>query len=134
MPKVTSRRLTIARSVLEAVRTHHFLLRLHLHFQAIYVVDFFANEDWYLRTIDICHDHFGFYLAWGDLVCRRPRHTKLLLGLRLACTQGERIPQGLHGHCAWGLGIARVRSCVKTRMCGTLRICPKALVRDILMR
>ncbi|KAJ1513409.1 hypothetical protein HMI56_002511 [Coelomomyces lativittatus] len=35
---------------------------------AIYVIDFFYNEDWYLRTIDICHDHFGFYLAWGDSV------------------------------------------------------------------
>jgi 7-dehydrocholesterol reductase len=34
----------------------------------IYVVDFFINEDWYLRTIDICHDHFGFYLAWGSIV------------------------------------------------------------------
>jgi hypothetical protein len=22
----------------------------------------------YLRTIDIAHDHFGFYLAWGDVV------------------------------------------------------------------
>ena len=31
-----------------------------------YVVDFFVNEDWYLRTIDICHDHFGYYLAWGS--------------------------------------------------------------------
>jgi len=31
-----------------------------------YVIDFFVNEDWYLRTIDICHDHFGFYLAWGS--------------------------------------------------------------------
>ena len=36
--------------------------------QDIYVVDFFWNEGWYLRTIDIAHDHFGFYLAWGDLV------------------------------------------------------------------
>jgi len=35
---------------------------------AIYVVDFFYHEDWYLRTIDIAHDHFGFYLAWGDSV------------------------------------------------------------------
>ena len=34
---------------------------------AMYVVDFFYKEDWYLRTIDIAHDHFGFYLAWGDL-------------------------------------------------------------------
>jgi 7-dehydrocholesterol reductase len=37
-----------------------------LHF--LYVIDFFINEDWYLRTIDIAHDHFGFYLAWGDSV------------------------------------------------------------------
>jgi len=37
-------------------------------FKNIYVVDFFWNEAWYLKTIDICHDHFGFYLAWGDLV------------------------------------------------------------------
>lgn len=36
---------------------------LLLHF--IYVLDFFVNEDWYLRTIDISHDHFGFYLGWG---------------------------------------------------------------------
>ncbi|KAH8147990.1 uncharacterized protein LAJ45_08092 [Morchella importuna] len=35
---------------------------------AFYVVDFFINEDWYLRTIDICHDHYGFYLAWGSMV------------------------------------------------------------------
>ncbi|CAF9929466.1 hypothetical protein IMSHALPRED_007923 [Imshaugia aleurites] len=34
-----------------------------LHF--LYVLDFFVNEAWYLRTIDIAHDHFGFYLAWG---------------------------------------------------------------------
>jgi 7-dehydrocholesterol reductase len=34
--------------------------------QAVYVADFFFHEDWYLRTIDICHDHFGYYLAWGD--------------------------------------------------------------------
>jgi len=35
---------------------------------AIYILDFFVHEEWYLRTIDIAHDHFGFYLAWGDLV------------------------------------------------------------------
>lgn len=35
-------------------------------FHLIYVVDFFYNEDWYTRTIDISHDHFGFMLAWGD--------------------------------------------------------------------
>ena len=37
---------------------------LHL----IYILDFFYHEDWYLRTIDIAHDHFGFYLSWGDSV------------------------------------------------------------------
>lgn len=31
-------------------------------------LDFFINEDWYTRTVDICHDHYGFYLAWGDSV------------------------------------------------------------------
>lgn len=36
--------------------------------QALYVVDFFVHEDWYLKTIDIAHDHFGFYLSWGDSV------------------------------------------------------------------
>lgn len=35
---------------------------------ALYVLDFFYNEDWYLRTIDIAHDHFGWMLAWGDSV------------------------------------------------------------------
>lgn len=36
--------------------------------QLLYVLDFFAREDWYLRTIDIHHDRFGFFLAWGSLV------------------------------------------------------------------
>jgi 7-dehydrocholesterol reductase len=40
---------------------------LVLMFHATYVVDFFYNEDWYLRTIDIAHDHFGWYLAYGDV-------------------------------------------------------------------
>lgn len=31
----------------------------------LYVGDFFVNEAWYLGTIDIAHDHYGFYLAWG---------------------------------------------------------------------
>ncbi|KAJ3119056.1 hypothetical protein HDU96_003231 [Phlyctochytrium bullatum] len=46
--------------------TNSMLLLNFLH--AVYVLDFFTFEDWYLRTIDICHDHFGFYLAWGDMV------------------------------------------------------------------
>ena len=44
--------------------TNSMLIADILH--TIYVVDFFINEDWYIRTIDICHDHFGFYLAWGS--------------------------------------------------------------------
>ncbi|KAI8903513.1 ergosterol biosynthesis ERG4/ERG24 [Gorgonomyces haynaldii] len=46
--------------------TNSMILLNILH--AVYVLDFFYNEDWYLRTIDICHDHFGYYLAWGDTV------------------------------------------------------------------
>lgn len=46
--------------------TKSILVSTTLHF--LYVIDFFINEDWYLRTIDICHDHFGFYLAWGSVV------------------------------------------------------------------
>jgi len=46
--------------------TNSMILLNFLH--AVYVIDFFYNEDWYLRTIDIAHDHFGFYLSWGDTV------------------------------------------------------------------
>ena len=35
-------------------------------FHFVYVFDFFYNEDWYLRTIDIAHDHFGWYYGMGD--------------------------------------------------------------------
>lgn len=43
------------------------MIVVHL-FHLIYILDFFKHEGWYLRTIDIAHDHFGFYLAWGDTV------------------------------------------------------------------
>jgi len=46
--------------------TNSIVLVTILH--ATYILDFFWNEDWYLRTIDIAHDHFGWYLAWGDTV------------------------------------------------------------------
>jgi 7-dehydrocholesterol reductase len=46
--------------------THSMFIVNILH--AVYIIDFFYNEDWYLRTIDIAHDHFGFMLAWGDPV------------------------------------------------------------------
>jgi 7-dehydrocholesterol reductase len=43
------------------------MLAVHL-LHLTYILDFFYHEGWYLRTIDIAHDHFGFYLAWGDTV------------------------------------------------------------------
>jgi len=46
--------------------TNSILLVTFLHF--LYIVDFFYYEDWYLRTIDMCHDHYGWYLGWGDPV------------------------------------------------------------------
>ncbi|XP_070579698.1 7-dehydrocholesterol reductase-like isoform X1 [Ptychodera flava] len=46
--------------------TNSMILVNILH--AIYVLDYFWNETWYLNTIDICHDHFGWYLGWGDCV------------------------------------------------------------------
>jgi len=33
--------------------------------QTIYILDFYINEDWYPHTMDINHDHFGFYVIWG---------------------------------------------------------------------
>ncbi len=45
--------------------SNSMLLVNYLHM--LYVVDFFWNEAWYLHTIDICHDHFGWYYGFGDL-------------------------------------------------------------------
>lgn len=36
--------------------------------QGLYVLDFFWNENWYLHTLDVTHDRFGWMLAWGDCV------------------------------------------------------------------
>lgn len=38
---------------------------LLIFLQSLYIVDFFYNEEWYLKTIDIAHDHFGFMMSWG---------------------------------------------------------------------
>ncbi|KAB8272364.1 ergosterol biosynthesis ERG4/ERG24 family-domain-containing protein [Aspergillus minisclerotigenes] len=50
--------------------SNSILIVVILH--AIYVVDFFINEDWQVllipRTDHIAHDHFGFTLAWGTAV------------------------------------------------------------------
>lgn len=36
--------------------------------QFLYIGYFFYREAWYLKTIDISHDHFGWMFAFGDLV------------------------------------------------------------------
>ncbi|KAE8364706.1 ergosterol biosynthesis ERG4/ERG24 family-domain-containing protein [Aspergillus caelatus] len=52
--------------------SNSMLIVIILH--AIYVVDFFINEDWQvlllhaLSALNIAHDHFGFTLAWGTAV------------------------------------------------------------------
>lgn len=46
--------------------TNSMLLVNLLH--GVYVLYFFWKEAWYLKTIDIHHDHFGWMLAWGDCV------------------------------------------------------------------
>lgn len=46
--------------------TNSMILVNILH--AIYVLYFFWKESWYLKTIDIHHDHFGWMLSWGDCV------------------------------------------------------------------
>ena len=45
--------------------SNSMMIAVLLH--TIYVLDLFVNEDWYLRTLDICHDHYGFYLGWGSM-------------------------------------------------------------------
>ncbi len=37
-------------------------------FQCLYVIDLFVHERWYLYTIDIAQERFGFMLIWGDIV------------------------------------------------------------------
>ncbi|PGH09599.1 hypothetical protein AJ79_05655 [Helicocarpus griseus UAMH5409] len=44
--------------------TNSILIADILHL--VYIIDFFFNEAWYLKTIDMAHDHVGFYLAWGS--------------------------------------------------------------------
>lgn len=46
--------------------TNSMILVNLLH--GLYVLYFFYKENWYLNTIDIHHDHFGWMLAWGDNV------------------------------------------------------------------
>lgn len=39
--------------------------------QTCYIADFFWLQTWYLFTIDIALDHFGWYLCWG-IMCFLP--------------------------------------------------------------
>lgn len=77
--------------------------------QAIYVLDFFWNETWYLKTIDICHDHFGWYLGWGDCVWLPYLYTLQVRRLSVPGTPGAlltgtagRGPPGLRRVWPWG--------------------------------
>jgi 7-dehydrocholesterol reductase len=36
--------------------------------QTLYILYFFYREAWYLKTLDISHDHFGWMFSFGDLV------------------------------------------------------------------
>ena len=58
----------LCRETVPGIRVRHGLDNLANLLQLVYVLDFFAREDWYLRTIDMHHDRFGFYLAWGSTV------------------------------------------------------------------
>lgn len=78
--------------------------------QAIYVLDFFWNEGWYLRTIDICHDHLGFYLSWGDLCWLPFMYT--LQGLFLSSHPVQLSKAGCAGVLALGLGGYALFRCV----------------------
>ncbi|EHK24837.1 uncharacterized protein TRIVIDRAFT_31097 [Trichoderma virens Gv29-8] len=68
----------------------------------IYVLDFFIHEAWYLRTIDISHDHFGFYLAWGSLAWLPTMYTIQSQYLGLYPT----TPSWAYLAAVFGLGIA----------------------------
>jgi 7-dehydrocholesterol reductase len=80
--------------------TNSMILVNFLHI--VYVADFFWNEDWYLRTIDIAHDHFGFMLAWGDLVWLPYMYT--LQGFYLVQNPVDLSPLALAAILALGLG------------------------------
>lgn len=78
--------------------------------QAIYVLDFFWNEGWYLRTIDITMEHFGFYLSWGDLCWLPFMYT--LQGLFLSSHPVQLSPAGCIGVLGLGLGGYALFRCV----------------------
>ncbi|MCJ1308004.1 hypothetical protein MMC25_001654 [Agyrium rufum] len=70
---------------------------------ALYVVDFFVNEDWYLRTIDIAHDHYGFYLAWGSLAWLPTIVGRAGYGLFRSVNHQKDITRRTNGQCTiWG--------------------------------
>ncbi|KAE8387070.1 ergosterol biosynthesis ERG4/ERG24 family-domain-containing protein [Aspergillus alliaceus] len=36
--------------------------------RGLLIVHFFANEEWYLHSMDVCDEPFGFYFTWGSSV------------------------------------------------------------------
>ena len=74
--------------------TNSMLLVNYLH--GLYVVDFFWNEAWYLHTIDICHDHFGWYYGFGDMAWLPWMYT---LQVSNCSFQSKKIPEELDLFC-----------------------------------
>ncbi|KAK0613525.1 ergosterol biosynthesis ERG4/ERG24 [Immersiella caudata] len=70
--------------------------------QTLYVLDFFVNESWYLGTIDIAHDHYGFYLAWGCICFLPTMYTIQAQYLGLYPTR----PSNTYLAAVFGLGLA----------------------------
>ncbi|KAL9131306.1 MAG: hypothetical protein Q9217_000741 [Psora testacea] len=109
-------------------------------FHFMYVVDFFINEDWYLRTIDMAHDHYGFYLGWGSVavvpsvytiqvqylarypVDLSPVHAAAVLALGIggyalfrAANHQKDVVRSTNGHCnVWGKPAGYIRAPYKT--------------------
>ena len=80
--------------------------------QLAYVLDFFAREDWYLRTIDMHHDRFGFYFAWGSTVWIPFAYT--LQAAYLARHPVRLSPAAMVGILALAGGLATPSSCRRT--------------------
>jgi len=55
--------------------------------QLLYIGFFFYRESWYINTLDISHDHFGWMFAFGDLVWLPAMYTLQALYLTQHPTQ-----------------------------------------------
>jgi len=50
-------------------------------FEMIYIIDWAWKEDWYLATLDIMHDHFGFFMSYGTCAWVQSTYTSQALYL-----------------------------------------------------